>query len=143
MQAATQGQVSLEEAFRAFTISRNTSAADSTAIFTPASTSAPLETPDTPYDLRDSNERDVQNEKQSAYVSDELTVRALPPHLASTGKHKLDHSTIFVGGLEMYGPNAWNEDRVQQVFGQYGEIENIKFIRPSATFSFVLYLELV
>ena len=44
---------------------------------------------------------------------------------------KLDPTTIFIGGMEMFGPNAWGEDRVRTVFGQYGAIQSVKFIRPS------------
>jgi hypothetical protein len=47
-------------------------------------------------------------------------------------KHEgpLDPTTIFVGGLEMYGPNAWDEKRVRNVFSKYGSIENVKVVRP-------------
>ncbi|KZV74871.1 hypothetical protein PENSPDRAFT_153505 [Peniophora sp. CONT] len=134
MQAATQGRVSLEEAFRALAVSRNTSADDSTAILTPTSAAAQLETPDTPYDLRDP--KDMGDEGEVPIV------RSLPPHLAPSTRQKLDHSTIFVGGLEMFGPNAWTEDLVQEVFGHYGEIENTKFIRPTtkkSAFAFVRF----
>lgn len=129
MQAATQGRVSLEEAFRALTVSRNTSADDSTAILTPASATAALETPNTPYEPQEFKD------KRNTYDDEEPTKRAPPPHLVPSIKQKLDHSTIFVGGLEMYGPNAWNEDLIQEVFGRYGEIEGIKLIRPSRSSS--------
>jgi hypothetical protein len=42
----------------------------------------------------------------------------------------LDPTTIFVGGLEMYGPNAWDEERVRSLFSRYGGVENVKVIRP-------------
>ncbi|VDB86627.1 unnamed protein product [Peniophora sp. CBMAI 1063] len=138
MHAATQGRVSLEEAFRALAVSRNTSADDSTTMLTPTSAAAPMETPDTPHELHQFQDSDCRDE------SDKPAIRSLPPHIALSTKQKLDHSTIFVGGLEMYGPNAWNEDRIQDIFGCYGEIENIKFIRPStkkSAFAFVRFCD--
>jgi len=41
-----------------------------------------------------------------------------------------DPTTVFVGGLEMYGPNAWNEERVRNFFLRYGAIESVKVVRP-------------
>lgn len=41
-----------------------------------------------------------------------------------------DASTVFVGGLEPSGPEGWDERRVAQVFGKYGKVESINFIRP-------------
>lgn len=42
----------------------------------------------------------------------------------------VDLTTVFVGGLEMYGPNAWNEGRVRNLFSRYGGIESVKVVRP-------------
>ncbi|KAI0319752.1 hypothetical protein OF83DRAFT_1082036 [Amylostereum chailletii] len=58
------------------------------------------------------------------------------------GHKKFDPTTIFIGGMEMFGPNAWDDGRVRTVFGQYGPIENVKFIRPvhkKSAFAFVKY----
>lgn len=52
--------------------------------------------------------------------------------------HIVDPTTIFVGGLEMFGPNAWDEGKVRALFSKYGGIEAVKVIRPSI-FSFVHY----
>ncbi|KAG1754829.1 uncharacterized protein EDB91DRAFT_255420 [Suillus paluster] len=54
----------------------------------------------------------------------------------------LDPTTIFVGGLEMYGPNAWDEERVRNLFSRYGGVENVKVIRPvnkRSAFAFVKF----
>ncbi|KAG2156676.1 uncharacterized protein EDB93DRAFT_926724 [Suillus bovinus] len=54
----------------------------------------------------------------------------------------LDPTTIFVGGLEMYGPNAWDEERVRNLFSRYGGVENVKVIRPvnkRSAFAFVTF----
>ncbi|KAG1774068.1 hypothetical protein EV702DRAFT_558139 [Suillus placidus] len=54
----------------------------------------------------------------------------------------LDPTTIFVGGLEMYGPNAWDEERVRNFFSRYGGVETVKVIRPvnkRSAFAFVTF----
>jgi hypothetical protein len=55
-------------------------------------------------------------------------------HLAydavSGAEKELDPTTIFVGGLEMFGPSAWDEEKVQNYFGKFGVVEHVKFIRP-------------
>ncbi|THH19048.1 hypothetical protein EW146_g2051 [Bondarzewia mesenterica] len=54
----------------------------------------------------------------------------------------LDPTTIFVGGLEMYGSNAWDENRVKGVFGKYGDIADVKVVRPlnkRSAFAFVRF----
>lgn len=42
----------------------------------------------------------------------------------------LDPTTIFVGGLEMDGPYAWDENKVMGVFGKYGEVVDVKVVKP-------------
>ncbi|TFY80307.1 hypothetical protein EWM64_g3702 [Hericium alpestre] len=62
--------------------------------------------------------------------------------LSTCDNTELDPSTIFVGGLEMHGPNAWNDDKVKFVFGGYGHIEDIKVVKPinkRSAFAFVRY----
>ncbi|KAG1757119.1 hypothetical protein EDB19DRAFT_1900668 [Suillus lakei] len=57
-------------------------------------------------------------------------------------ENPLDPTTIFVGGLEMYGPNAWDEERVRNLFSRYGGVENVKVIRPvnkRSAFAFVTF----
>lgn len=39
-------------------------------------------------------------------------------------------TTIFVGGLEIHGRCTWDEERLRRVFGQYGEIAEVKLVRP-------------
>ncbi|KAA1468029.1 hypothetical protein DENSPDRAFT_907517 [Dentipellis sp. KUC8613] len=50
--------------------------------------------------------------------------------------------TIFAGGLEMYGPNAWDEAKVKSVFGKYGTILEATVIKPGhkkSAFAFITY----
>ena len=42
----------------------------------------------------------------------------------------LDTTTIFVGGLEVHGRCTWDEQRLRRIFGQYGEIVEVKLVRP-------------
>jgi hypothetical protein len=42
----------------------------------------------------------------------------------------LDTTTIFVGGLEVHGRCTWDEQRLRRIFGQYGEILEVKLVRP-------------
>ena len=42
----------------------------------------------------------------------------------------VDPTTLFVGGLEMFGPSAWDEGKVRKCFEKYGTLENVKFVRP-------------
>ncbi|KAF8559994.1 hypothetical protein OG21DRAFT_1502343 [Imleria badia] len=56
--------------------------------------------------------------------------------------HVVDPTTIFVGGLEMFGPNAWDEGKVRALFSKYGGIETVKVIRPTnkrSAFAFVKF----
>jgi hypothetical protein len=45
-------------------------------------------------------------------------------------ERELDPTSIFVGGLEMYGPTAWDEEKVHGYFGRFGAVENVKIVRP-------------
>ncbi|KAK7695345.1 hypothetical protein QCA50_002536 [Cerrena zonata] len=54
----------------------------------------------------------------------------------------LDPLTVFVGGLEMFGPHAWDEGRLWELFGKYGEVENVQLVKPpnkKSAFSFVRF----
>ncbi|KAI0052546.1 hypothetical protein FA95DRAFT_1332918 [Auriscalpium vulgare] len=57
-------------------------------------------------------------------------------------RRPVDPATIFVGGLDKYGSAAWSEEKVAEVFEQYGEIVDLKFITPTynkSAFAFVTY----
>lgn len=38
-----------------------------------------------------------------------------------------DGRELFIGGLDM---ETWDEERVRTVFGQYGTIEEMRFVKP-------------
>ena len=47
----------------------------------------------------------------------------------------LDTTTIFVGGLDVYGRCTWDEQRLKRIFGQYGEIVEVKLVRPGGWYA--------
>lgn len=58
--------------------------------------------------------------------------------LTNRSDRELDPTTLFVGGLEMFGPGAWDEEKVKNFFARFGGLESVKVVRPckfSATFS--------
>ncbi|KIL00985.1 hypothetical protein PAXRUDRAFT_7769 [Paxillus rubicundulus Ve08.2h10] len=54
----------------------------------------------------------------------------------------VDPTTIFVGGLDMFGPTAWDEAKVRALFSRYGGVEAVKVVRPTnkrSAFAFVKF----
>ncbi|KAF9245752.1 hypothetical protein BU15DRAFT_70822 [Melanogaster broomeanus] len=54
----------------------------------------------------------------------------------------VDPTTIFVGGLDMFGPIAWDEEKVRAMFSKYGRVETVKVIHPinkRSAFAFVKF----
>ena len=49
-------------------------------------------------------------------------------------RNVLDPTTIFVGGLDVHGRCTWDEQRLKRVFGQYGEIAEVKLVRPGGCY---------
>lgn len=55
---------------------------------------------------------------------------------------ELDPTTLFVGGLEMFGPGAWDEEKVRRFFSRFGGLESVKLVKPTnscAAFAFVKF----
>ncbi|PPR00029.1 hypothetical protein CVT24_009038 [Panaeolus cyanescens] len=53
-----------------------------------------------------------------------------------------DPTTLFVGGLELFGPGAWNEEKLTSFFSRFGGLESVKVVRPinsCAGFAFVKF----
>ena len=46
----------------------------------------------------------------------------------------IDPTTLFVGGLEMFGPGAWDEEKVEKFFSRFGGLESVKVVRPGTFF---------
>jgi hypothetical protein len=38
---------------------------------------------------------------------------------------EIDLATLFVGGLEMFGPGAWDEEKVNNFFARFGGLESV------------------
>ena len=50
------------------------------------------------------------------------------------GVRELDRSTLFVGGLETFGPSAWDEEKVTKFFARFGGLESVKVVRPGEAY---------
>ncbi|XP_006454050.1 hypothetical protein AGABI2DRAFT_113810 [Agaricus bisporus var. bisporus H97] len=53
-----------------------------------------------------------------------------------------DPTTLFVGGLELYGPEAWSLGKLHSVFARFDGLVDVKMVRPpngSTAFAFVRY----
>ncbi|KAL0071781.1 hypothetical protein AAF712_000703 [Marasmius tenuissimus] len=60
----------------------------------------------------------------------------------SSGERTLDTTTLFVGGLELNGPGAWDEGKVRSYFEKFEGLQNVRIIRPAngkAAFAFVKF----
>jgi hypothetical protein len=55
----------------------------------------------------------------------------MPPPYFRDGVSEIDPKSIFVGGLEMNGPHAWDEERVKTFFSKFGGVEDVKLVFPS------------
>jgi len=45
-------------------------------------------------------------------------------------EREVDPTTLFVGGLEMFGPGAWDEQKVKNFFSRFSGLESVKVVRP-------------
>ena len=43
---------------------------------------------------------------------------------------EIDPTSLFVGGLEMFGPGAWDEKKVENFFTRFGGLQSVKVVRP-------------
>lgn len=48
----------------------------------------------------------------------------------ASDKPRVDPTTVFVGGLDVYNDDVWDESHLTAIFAQYGRIENIQVVRP-------------
>ncbi|KAI0719932.1 hypothetical protein C8T65DRAFT_22406 [Cerioporus squamosus] len=70
------------------------------------------------------------------------TNHAAPPPFPRDGPKELDPTTVFVGGLEASGPDAWDENKLRHSFGRFGNIENIHIVVPlnkRSAFAFIKF----
>ncbi|TDL28259.1 hypothetical protein BD410DRAFT_353854 [Rickenella mellea] len=54
----------------------------------------------------------------------------------------VDPTTVFVGGLDMFSPRPWDEEKLRSLFGRYGVVDDVKIIRPAnkkSAFAFVKF----
>ncbi|KAH7886154.1 hypothetical protein F5I97DRAFT_1809036 [Phlebopus sp. FC_14] len=85
-----------------------------------------------------------------SYMGDFQSFKVSDGHFSRSSNEKaddnlnalVDPTTVFVGGLEMFGPNAWDENKVRALFSKYGGVESVKVIRPNnkrSAFAFVKF----
>ncbi|KAG9314018.1 hypothetical protein JVU11DRAFT_4796 [Chiua virens] len=70
-----------------------------------------------------------------------LDSRGSPTQLSQEKRdgHVVDPTTIFVGGLEMFGPNAWDEGKVRALFSNMGGLRQLKSFDRRSAFAFVKF----
>ncbi|KAJ3721639.1 hypothetical protein C8R42DRAFT_56235 [Lentinula raphanica] len=106
---------------------------------TPALARSPV-TPKTPGSLFPPTPTSFHGEYPALFARSgkELSYRMDRP----TGEQILDPTTLFVGGLEMRGAGAWDEEKVYHLFEKYDGLESVNVIRPNsgkAAFAFVKF----
>jgi hypothetical protein len=67
----------------------------------------------------------------SAASFDDFTIKEDDNSPQYGAEKHVDPTTLFVGGLDISGSGAWDEEKVRTVFSRYGGLESIKFVRPS------------
>ncbi|KZT74988.1 hypothetical protein DAEQUDRAFT_807262 [Daedalea quercina L-15889] len=63
-------------------------------------------------------------------------------HWLAGDKHLVDPTAIFVGGLDVYSDDVWDESHLGAIFAQYGQIEGIQVVRPASkksAFAFIKF----
>lgn len=83
------------------------------------------------FDVRSVSSKDIGVKFPLSYVREEY-------HSES----EIDPTSIFVGGLEMNGPNAWDEERVKHFFSKFGPVEDVKVVFPSKSLSDIALLDI-
>ncbi|PCH34009.1 hypothetical protein WOLCODRAFT_160525 [Wolfiporia cocos MD-104 SS10] len=115
---------------------------------TPLSPKTVRNYPDTPTsaESRIGEEPDLQT---SAHYSAPKYVRGsggkYEPSWSVNVEKEFDPNTIFVGGLDMYTSDTWDEGQLRAIFERYGQIENIQFVRPmnkKSAFAFIRYSDI-
>ncbi|KLO20673.1 hypothetical protein SCHPADRAFT_16570 [Schizopora paradoxa] len=110
------------------------SAVPHTPLYPPAGA---LPTPYKGHGYANSGDAYSVNEYQN-HVSSSMRV-----NIERDGEHReVDPKTIFVGGLEIMGLEEWNEQRLRAVFGRYGTIIHVKYVRQNpkkSAFAFITY----
>jgi hypothetical protein len=58
----------------------------------------------------------------------------IPSTNSPTASSSIDPLSIFIGGLNVQGNAAWNEEKVAEHFGNFGTIQNVRFLHPRKSF---------
>ena len=104
----------------------------STATRTPRSAQVPI-----PASPRGNEARAKSYERDLLCVSERAESSGQPSPLPSfshefiaSDKSRVDPTAIFVGGLDIYSDDVWDESHLNAIFAKYGRIEHIQLVRP-------------
>lgn len=104
----------------------------STAPRTPKSAQIPI-----PTGMHDSTARSKSFERDLVCGPERAETPSQPPLLRSlnnewlaSDKPRVDPTAIFVGGLDIYSDDVWDESHLNALFAKYGRVENIQLVRP-------------
>jgi len=60
---------------------------------------------------------------------------------ASLSSREFDPTALFVGGLEIMGPSAWTQEKVEVFFGRFRGLLHVKFVCPRECLPYTLKRE--
>lgn len=63
-------------------------------------------------------------------TDDEKPFNYVPELQEVPTQRSIDPTSLFVGGLEIVGPSAWDEEKVRLHFAKYGGLQHVKLVRP-------------
>ncbi|TEB38965.1 hypothetical protein FA13DRAFT_1785235 [Coprinellus micaceus] len=63
-------------------------------------------------------------------TDDDKTFNYVPELQEVPTQRSIDPTSLFVGGLEIIGPSAWDEEKVRLHFAKYGGLQHVKLVRP-------------
>ncbi|TFK77320.1 hypothetical protein BDN72DRAFT_38095 [Pluteus cervinus] len=78
----------------------------------------------------------------SPALSVPASTKAMEGSTDNDARKEVDPTTLFVGGLEMFGPHSWDERRITNLFSKYGGLEHVKVVHPANSrsgFAFVTF----
>jgi len=78
----------------------------------------------------DNAQNDNAQNHRSAIGKGQDVKESIYPSRNPRSDRDIDPTTLFVGGLEMFGPGAWDEEKVRLFFARFGGLESVKVVRP-------------
>lgn len=97
----------------------------------------PLKNPDSHIEARYGHEQFASED--DANESEGHTKREDDCEREPSFERVVDPRTVFVGGLEAFGPTIWDETRLRAVFERYGEVNDVRIINTCEPFESLAY----